>query len=101
MKIITAIICSIKNKPYLCHILIEPAATDKRHKIMKTMAIEIMGITHEVKYSRESKTINAAIQEAVNEKVPVNHGEASVTRDGVKTLYRFTNGGRTIIRLNK
>lgn len=68
---------------------------------MKTMTIEIMGITHEVKYSRESKTINAAIQEAVNEKVPVNHGEAYVTRDGVKTLYRFTNGGRTIIRLNK
>lgn len=34
MKIITVILCSIKNKPYLCHILIEPAATDKRHKIM-------------------------------------------------------------------
>ena len=41
MKIITAIICSIKNKPYLCHILIiEPAATDKRHTIMKTITIE-------------------------------------------------------------
>ncbi len=37
MKIITAIICSIENKPYLCHILIEPAATDKRHKIMRTI----------------------------------------------------------------
>ena len=40
MKIITVIICSIKNKPYLCHILIEPAATDKRHKIMKAITIE-------------------------------------------------------------
>lgn len=68
---------------------------------MKTMTVEIMGITHDVIYSRESKTANAAIQEAVTAKVPVNHGEASVTRDGVKTLYRFTNGGRTIIRLNK
>lgn len=65
------------------------------------MAVEIMGITHEVKYSRESKTVNVAIQEAVKAKVPINHGEASVTRDGVKTLYRFTNGGRTIIILNK
>ena len=37
MKIITVIICSIENKPYLCHILIEPAATDKRHKIMRTI----------------------------------------------------------------
>ena len=48
MKIITAIICSIKNKPYLCHILIiEPAATDKRHKIMnakyEVVNIEIQG----------------------------------------------------------
>ena len=66
---------------------------------MKTMTVEIMGILHEVKYSRESKTINAAIQEAVNAKIPVNNGEAYVTRDGVKTLYRFTNCGRTIIRL--
>lgn len=68
---------------------------------MKTITVEIMGIIHEVKYSRESKTVNAAIQEAVKAKVPVNNGEASVTRDGVKTSYRFTNGGRTIIRLNK
>ena len=37
MKIIAAIYCAIKNKPYLCHILIEPAATDKRHKIMRTI----------------------------------------------------------------
>jgi hypothetical protein len=35
MKIIAVIYCSIKNNAYLCHILIEPAATDKRHKIMK------------------------------------------------------------------
>ena len=37
MKIIAAIYCAIKNKPYLCHILIEPAATDKRHNIMRTI----------------------------------------------------------------
>ena len=41
IKIIAAIYCVIKNKPYLCHILIiEPAATDKRQRIMKTITIE-------------------------------------------------------------
>ena len=38
MKIFTAIFCSNRKKFYLCiiKITIEPAATDKRHKIMKT-----------------------------------------------------------------
>ena len=68
---------------------------------MKTMTIEILGITHYVEYKRESKTVESAIQETVKNKIPVNNGFASVIRDEVKTLYRFTNCGRMVIRIDK
>jgi hypothetical protein len=68
---------------------------------MKAMTVEILGITHSVEYKRESKTVESAIQETVKKKIPVNNGFASVIRDGVKTLYRFTNCGRMIIRIDE
>jgi hypothetical protein len=68
---------------------------------MKAMTVEILGITHSVEYKRESKTVESAIQETLKKKIHVNYGFASVIRDGVKTLYWFTNCGRMIIRINE
>ena len=72
MKIITAIICSIKNKPYLCHILIEPAATDKRHKIMSKYyhinGLKVRVSDHEPNTALNgSSDINLYVKSACNE----------------------------------
>ena len=79
MKIIAAIYCAIKNKPYLCHILIiEPAATDKRHKIMRT----INQIKSLVKANRLSE------KEAI-EYIIDNYGDESDNFDKIDVVEEF------------
>lgn len=68
---------------------------------MKKMIITILGLSHTVEYKRESKTVNAAIFEAVKVINLPQNGTASVTRDGVEEIYRYSNCGRNITKRMK